>query len=129
LSRLGIASVLIEAAAEVNAPHGLMIYADLDIGQLMTVAGHSVKCVEYLLGNHVTAERMFRHDPAVALYAPLRVVIHCGPGDEAIITFDQPSSVFAGLGDPQITAVGAELDRAVEELLRVITTDAVGQGR
>jgi uncharacterized protein (DUF302 family) len=111
----------IEAAAERNAPHGLMIYATIDIGQLMTAAGHAVRCVEYLLGNHVTAERMFRHDPAVALYAPLRVVIHSDPGDHAIITFDQPSSVFAGLGNPQITVVGTELDHTVAELLRAIT--------
>ena len=111
----------IEAAAERNAPHGLMTYAAIDIGQLMTAAGHAVSCVEYLLGNHVTAERMFRHDPAVALYAPLRVVIHSDPDDHAIITFDQPRSVFAGLGQPQITAVGIELDHTVAELLRAIT--------
>jgi uncharacterized protein (DUF302 family) len=114
----------IEAAAERNAPNGLMIYATIGIGQLMTAAGHAVRCVEYLLGNHVTAERMFRHDPAVALYAPLRVVIHSDPGDQAIITFDQPSSVFAGLGNPEITAVGTELDHTVAELMRAITGHA-----
>ncbi len=26
----------------------------------------------YLMGNHTIAERMYRHDPAVMLYAPLR---------------------------------------------------------
>jgi uncharacterized protein (DUF302 family) len=114
----------IKAAAERNAPHGLMTYATIEIGQLMTVAGHTVKCIEYLLGNHVTAERMFRHDPAVALYAPLRVVIHSDPHDQAIITLDQPSSVFAGLGNPQITAVGTELDGMVAELLQAITGHA-----
>jgi hypothetical protein len=34
-------------------------------------ATHALKCVEYLLGNHVVAERLFRHDPATALYVPL----------------------------------------------------------
>jgi uncharacterized protein (DUF302 family) len=114
----------IEAAAEHNAPHGLMIYAAIDIGQLMAAAGHTVRCVEYLLGNHVTAERMFRHDPAVALYAPLRVVIHSDSDDQAIVTFDQPSSVFAGLGHPQITEVGVELDHTLAELLLAITGGA-----
>jgi len=30
----------------------------------MGAAGDSADCVAYLMGNHVTAERMFRHDPA-----------------------------------------------------------------
>lgn len=107
--------------ADSGAASALMTYAVIDIGQLMTAAGHAVRCVEYLLGNHVTAERMFRHDPAVALYAPLRVVIHSDPGDQAIITLDQPSGAFAGLGNPEVTAVGTELDHTVAELLRVIT--------
>jgi hypothetical protein len=61
----------IQAAAERNAPNGLMVYARIDIGQLMAAAGHAIRCVEYLLGNHAVAERMFPHDPATALYVPL----------------------------------------------------------
>lgn len=64
---------------------------------------------------------MFRHDPAVALYAPLRVVIHGDFDDQAVVTLDQPSSAFAGLGNTQITDVGVELDHTVAELLRSIT--------
>jgi len=30
------------------------------------------KATQYLMGNHTIAERMFRHDPAVMLHAPLR---------------------------------------------------------
>jgi hypothetical protein len=29
----------------------------------------------YLMGNHAIVEQMFRHDPRVLLYAPLRTVI------------------------------------------------------
>jgi uncharacterized protein (DUF302 family) len=111
----------IQAAAERNAPNGLMVFASLDIGRLMAAAGHATKCVEYLLGNHVVAERMFRHDPATALYAPLRVVVRSDADDQAIFTLDRPSSVFAGFGKTEITAVGAELDHKVARLLQVIT--------
>jgi hypothetical protein len=41
----------------------------------MAVAGHHIKAVEYLLGNHTIAETMFRHDPTALLYAPLRVLV------------------------------------------------------
>ena len=31
------------------------------------------------MGNHTIAEQMYRHDPAVMLYVPLRTVIYAGP--------------------------------------------------
>lgn len=111
----------IQAAAERNAPNGLIVYASIDIGQVMAVAGHATKCVEYLLGNHVVAERLFRHDPVTALYVPLRVVVRSDADDQAIFTLDRPSSVFAGWGKTEITAVGVELDHKVARLLQVIT--------
>jgi uncharacterized protein (DUF302 family) len=111
----------IQAAAERNAPNGLMVYASIDIGQVMAAAGHATKCVEFLLGNHVVAERLFRHDPATALYVPLRVVIQSDADDQAVFTLDRPSSVFAGWGNTEITAVGVELDHKVARLLQVIT--------
>jgi hypothetical protein len=111
----------IQAAAERNAPNGLMVYAVIDIGRVMAAAGHATKCVEYLLGNHVVAERMFRHDPATALYAPLRVIVTSDADDQAVFTIDRPGSVFAGWGQTEITAVGTELDHKVARLLQVIT--------
>lgn len=111
----------VEAAAERNAPNGLMIYAAVEIGQVMAAAGHATKCVEYLLGNHVVAERLFRHDPATALYVPLRVLLTSDADDQAIFTIDRPSGVFAGWGNTEITAVGVELDHKVGRLLQLIT--------
>lgn len=34
------------------------------------------KATQYLMGNHTIAERMFRHDPAVMLHAPLRTLLY-----------------------------------------------------
>lgn len=36
---------------------------------------HDRRCTTYLMGNHIVAERMYRHDSGVMLYAPLRVTI------------------------------------------------------
>jgi hypothetical protein len=63
----------VRAAAADNAPYELMVYAKIDATPLFSRAGHDVKAIEYLLGNHVIAETMFRHDPKALLYAPLRV--------------------------------------------------------
>jgi uncharacterized protein (DUF302 family) len=113
--------VLAQAAG--NAPNELMVYAKIDASELLSVAGHHVKAVEYLLGNHTIAETMFRHDPRALLYAPLRVLIYSDPDGDAVFSIDQPSSAFGSLGIADVTEVGVGLDRKVANLLRVIGVD------
>lgn len=60
----------VRAFAEINAPHGFMIYWSIDITAIMAGSPSGWKCTEYLMGNHVIAERMFRHDPSAVLHAP-----------------------------------------------------------
>lgn len=111
-------------AVAANAPNGLMIFATIDATPLMVAAGHHTKAIEYLLGNHVVAETMFRHDPKALLYVPLRILVHADTYDEAIFSLDQPSTVLASLGLDAITTVGRELDHKVTALLAVIGVDA-----
>jgi uncharacterized protein (DUF302 family) len=113
----------VRAKAAENAPNELMVYAKIDATPLLGVAGHDVKAVEYLLGNHVIAETMFRHDPKALLYAPLRVLVHSDPDGNAVFSMDQPSSAFGSLGIAEVTEVGLGLDRKVANLLRVIGVD------
>jgi hypothetical protein len=37
------------------------------------------KAIQSLMGNHIIAERMFRHDPSVMLHAPLRTLLYADP--------------------------------------------------
>jgi hypothetical protein len=60
----------VRAAAAVNAPHDLMIYATIDLTPQGPLAGYRIGAVEYLLGNHVIAGTMFRHDQRALLDAP-----------------------------------------------------------
>jgi uncharacterized protein (DUF302 family) len=112
------------AAAAINAPNGLMVYATIDALPLLSVAGHTTKAVEYLLGNHTIAETMFRHDPRALLYAPLRVLIYADADGNAVFSIDQPSAAFGSLGIAEVTKVGEDLDRKVANLLRVTGVDA-----
>ncbi|SCG05457.1 protein of unknown function DUF302 [Streptomyces sp. MnatMP-M17] len=106
-----------KSAVAANAPHTFVIYATVDTTPLMSLAGHDRPCVEYLMGNHVIAERMFRHDPAALLYAPLRIALYEDADGHTVFAIDQPSTVFAGLGNPAIADVGLELDRELDALL------------
>ena len=83
----------------------------------MLNAGDIADCVAYLMGNHVIAETMFRHDPRAMLYAPLRTLVWEDRTGQAWFTADQPSTQFASLGIPEVARVGEELDRKLALLL------------
>jgi uncharacterized protein (DUF302 family) len=87
---------------------------------MMQAAGDTWLCNEYLMGNHTIAQRMFHHDPAVMLSAPLRTVIYADEAGTTWLAFDQPSPRFASYGDPEITAVGQELDDKLSALLETL---------
>jgi uncharacterized protein (DUF302 family) len=110
----------VRAAVAVNAPNELMVYAKIDATELLVVAGHEVRAIEYLLGNHVIAETMFRHDPRALLYAPLRVLVYSDADGDAVFSIDQPGTAFGSLGIAEVTEVGRSLDGKVAHLLRVI---------
>jgi hypothetical protein len=107
---------VLRAAAE-NAPHHFVRYWTIDAGALMRLAGDSPRCSSYLMGNHTIAERMYRHDPGIMLYAPLRTAIHEDANGTTWFSVDQPSTRFRSFADPAITAVGLELDHKLAALL------------
>jgi hypothetical protein len=99
------------------APHEFLRYATIDGSPLFAIAGHTTSVTTYLMGNHVFAEQMFRHDPAILLYAPLRVTIYQDKAGVAHLSIDQPATRFASFDDPQITAVGQLLDAKLATLV------------
>jgi hypothetical protein len=100
------------------APLGFFIYNKIEMDPVVRLAGDHASATTYLMGNHTIMERMFRHEPAVVLYAPLHTVIWGDPDGNAYFSFDQPSDQFGSFGHPQITEVGVELDRKMAALLK-----------
>lgn len=105
------------AATAENAPHDFILYWSHDFTSLMSLAGDRGRCVEYLMGNHTIAQRMYRYNPAILLYAPLRTAIVEDIDGATWFMVDQPSTRFASFGVPQITVVGIELDHKLAALL------------
>jgi uncharacterized protein (DUF302 family) len=106
-----------------SAPHGFLIYFKNDLRPVMQLAGDTADCIAYLMGNHIIAEQMFRHDPRAMLYAPLHTVIWEDSTDAAWFSVDQPSTQFASFGIPEISKVGVELDRKLAALLDALHVD------
>jgi uncharacterized protein (DUF302 family) len=105
---------------EEAAPHSFFIYFRNDVHPVMANAGDANDCVCYLMGNHVIAEMMFRHDPRAMLYAPLRTLIWEDATGRAWFTVDQPSTQFGSLGIPAVAKVGEDLDRKLASLLEAL---------
>jgi uncharacterized protein (DUF302 family) len=84
----------------------------------MRLAGDRGRCVEYLMGNHTIAQKMYRYSPAILLYAPLRTAIVEDTDGATWFTVDQPRTRFASFNTPQITSVGIELDHKLAALLK-----------
>ena len=107
---------ILEATAD-NAPHDFILYWAHDFTSLMRLARDRGRCVEYLMGNHTIAEKMYRYNPAILLYAPLRTAIVEDAEHATWFTVDQPSTRFRSFNTPQITKVGIELDHKLGALL------------
>ena len=109
-----------QAHTAAHTPHSFAIYWTLDPTPVMRLSGHHHRAVTYMMGNNLIAETMFRHDPGIILYAPLRTAIYETASGPVQISIDQPSTKFGSFGDPRIAEVGAQLDTKVAELLRLM---------
>jgi hypothetical protein len=114
------------ADADASAPNGFLIYWRSDLTPLMSLAGDPAPCTAYLMGNHTIAEQMYRHDPSVMLYAPLRTAIYVDAANRTRFAVDQPSTAFASFASPAISEVGTELDRKLAALLDALDVPAGG---
>ena len=100
------------------APLGLMRFGSIDVLAYMRTSGTDRPGIEYLTGNHTIAERMYRHEPAAMLYAPLRLLIYADDADQGVLVIDQPSMLFGSLGErADVAAVGRELDHKLAAVL------------
>ena len=104
--------------------HGFVLYWRADMTALMTADGELRPCTGYLMGNQAIAEKIYRQDPAVMLYAPLRALIYIDAGDRTRFAVDQPSTVFASFDDPAVTRLGLGLDGQLAELLEAVGVQA-----
>jgi hypothetical protein len=58
-----------------TSPLGFFIFFANDVEPTVRLAGDQASGVAYLMGNSTIMERMFRHQPAILLYAPLHTVL------------------------------------------------------
>ncbi|WP_431279447.1 hypothetical protein [Leifsonia poae] len=104
-------------AAAGNGIHSFVVFWRDYPGDIMRAGGSDRPSASYLIGDYATAARMFRHDPGVMLYAPLRVELHVDRVGKTVLSVDQPSSHLVSFGNNKITQTGYELDRMLGDLI------------
>lgn len=87
---------------------------------LMQHAGSGARSVVWLIAHHGIAARLFRHDPGTMLYASVRIEAHTSSVPGTTLSFEAPGARLAAFGVNKITQAGAELDRALGDLLEEI---------
>lgn len=84
---------------------------------LMEHAGSDARSVVWLIAHHGIAARLFRHDPGTMLSSPLRIEMHTSKAPGTTLSFEVPSAGLGGFGVNKIAQAGAELDRALGDLI------------
>jgi hypothetical protein len=109
---------VVEDAERAAPDRGFLRFGSIDASPGFSIAGHKARAVIYLMGNHTIAETMYRHNPGILLYAPLRLCLYEDLGGQAHLSIDQPSDQFGSFGNPDIAATGRLLDQKLADLLK-----------
>lgn len=100
-----------------ESPSGFVRIWSSRPSELLSAAGSSTPSAVWLIVNHAIGARLFRHDPATVLYSPLRIEAHAARTAGTVLSFEVPSARLRSFDTNKVTQAGAELDRALGDLV------------
>jgi uncharacterized protein (DUF302 family) len=98
------------------AKNGMMVMADVDQGNMLSMTGFKLKAHLFLVGNPTVGKQLFEESHAVGLYVPLRVFVYTDPSDKTFIEYDKPSALLGQFQSEKIGMVAQMLDQKIEAL-------------
>lgn len=101
-------------------PSGFMLFALLDHGAWITMAGIDRKAIRVILGNPLIAITMLRHDVSAGLFAPVELLITDEPAGSSL-TYVKPSSLMVVEPHPELLAAAEQLDGKLAALAEKVT--------
>ena len=107
---------VVDAVKSLVAKNGMMVMAEVNQGQMLSMAGLSLKATVFLVGNPTVGKQLFEQDQAVGLYVPLRVAVYTDAKGKTHVEYDRPSSVLGQFKNEHIAMVGRMLDEKLEGL-------------
>jgi uncharacterized protein (DUF302 family) len=100
---------------------GMMIMANVDQGNMLSMTGLKLKATLFLVGNPTVGKKLFEQDHGVGLYVPLRVFVYEGTDGKTYLSYDKPSSLLKKFNNQQIDMVAGMLDQKLQGLAQMAT--------
>ena len=107
---------VVDALKSLVAKNGMMVMAEVNQGQMLSMTGLSLKATLFLVGNPTVGKQLFEQNQAVGLYVPLRVSVYADANGRTHIEYDRPSSLLGQFGNEQIAMVAKMLDEKLDGL-------------
>jgi uncharacterized protein (DUF302 family) len=102
-------------------PRGLMIFTRINQGEIISLSGESKRCSLYLVGNPVIANKIIGIDIRGSFYVPFRVCLYDSiTAGSAVISYDRPSSLLAGLEQPELNEISIMLDEKIDGVVNAL---------
>lgn len=100
---------------------GMMVMAQVDQGNMLSMAGLKLKAQLFLIGNPTVGKQLFEQDHNVGLYIPLRVFVTEGGDGKVYVSYDKPSSLLKQFNNQKIDMIAGMLDQKIQGLAQTAT--------
>jgi uncharacterized protein (DUF302 family) len=85
---------VVESLKALVAKNGMMVMAEVNQGQMLSMTGMSLKATLFLVGNPTVGKQIFEHDHGAGLYIPLRIFVYTDAAGKTFIAYGKPSSLL-----------------------------------
>lgn len=103
---------VVDSLKALVAKNGMMVMAEVNQGQMLSMTGLSLKATLFLVGNPTVGKQVFEQDHAAGLYIPLRVFVY-EDGGKTFVSYDKPSSLLGQFKNDKVKMVGDMLDKNI----------------
>ncbi|MEO8682402.1 MAG: DUF302 domain-containing protein [Vicinamibacterales bacterium] len=104
---------VVDSLKALVAKNGMMVMAEVNQGQMLSMTGMSLKATLFLVGNPTVGKQVFEQDHAAGLYIPLRVFVYADTNGKTFVSYDKPSSLLGQFKNDKVKMVAEMLDKNI----------------
>lgn len=107
---------VVESVEALVAKNGMMVMAEVNQGQMLSMTGLSLKATLFLVGNPNVGKQILEQDHAAGLYVPLRMFVYADASGKTVVAYDKPSSLLGQFKNDKMKMVAEMLDKNLGDL-------------
>lgn len=110
-----------EAVQSHVGPSGFILFALMNHGQWIKLAGLRQRVLRLVIGNPLIAITMLRHDVTAGLFAPVELLVVEEADGRGALIYVRPSSLMVVEPNPDLLAAARALDDKLQALATKVT--------